>query len=271
MAAQLASVPAEVRRVALAAGLEPVFARLLRDRATLTLPELLARRQTIELHVQSLRTQLDATVYETDCSGDLIEHLQSQLDRDESARNIRWTVLSIVTQAAAAITIGALELRDAPENAVAVVGVTGGVAASALGVAAFLPPEREIVMQHTRNVLTPIVTGTDSEHLYPSFVFRMLTLPRAGGETPVQQLRARFEELLKDAVAPDELVRARALLFGSGGVYDARLVSVRERMLDELEMSLSALSRDLELLQRYLQRTFGDGQVLESAAVPSSG
>lgn len=255
LASALAPIPAEARRVVLAAGLEPQLARLLHDRHRLTAAELLSRRQAIELHLQSLRIQLDATVYETDCSGDLLEHVQSSLDRDEASRSIRWTVLSIVTQAAAAIAIGTLELQDANPQATAVVGITGGVAASAFGAAAFVTPSREVILPHAHNLLAPIATGADPDHLYPSFVFRLLTLPRPTAPAPAEQLRTRFEELLREAVDAEELPRARALLFAEGGTYDARLVAVRERMLDELETTLSALFRDLELLQRYLQRT----------------
>lgn len=251
---QLVAVPPEARRVALAAGLEPSLAKLLRDRPSLTSTELLARRQLLELQLLSLRTQVDATVYEADCSGDLLEQLRASLERDEASQNIRWTVLSIVTQAAAAVAIGTLELNDADPKATAIVGITGGVAASGLGVAAFVPPHRAIVLHHSRNLLRPLVRGSDSSHLYPSFVFRLLLSPGPSGVAPAQQLRARFDQLIDDAVEVHERSRARELLFGDGGIYDARLVEVRERMLDELESALTALSRDLELFHRYLQR-----------------
>lgn len=260
LVALLSAVPPDARRVALAAGLEPALAKLLRDRSSLSAPELLARRQFIELHLLSLRTQVDATVYEADCSGDLLEHVRASLDRDEASRNIRWTVLSIVTQAAAAVAIGTLELKDADPKVTAIVGIGGGVVASGLGVAAFVPPNREIVLEHSRNLLQPIVRGSDPQHLFPSFVFRLLKSPGPTGKSPAEQLQARFDQLLSDAVDPDERSRARELLFGDGGVYDARLVEVRERMLDELESALNALSRELELFQRYLQRAADDDE-----------
>jgi hypothetical protein len=262
LAAELATLPPDVRRVVLAAGLEPSLARLLRERKTAPALDQIVRRQAIELHLQSLKAQLDATIHEADCAGDLIEQLQSKLEQDESAKEIRWTVISIITQGVAAVAIGTMELSRASDESIAIVGISSGVLAAGFGVAAFAPPDPEIVLEHSRNLLTPIVRGEDPEHIYPTFVFRLLTSPPPGGEPPVQRLRARFQQVLEEEVDPDELTRARALLFGSGGIYDKRLVAARERMLDELESELTALSRDLEVLQRHLVRVLGDRELL---------
>lgn len=262
-------MPPDVRRVVLAAGLEPSLARLLHERKTAPPLDQIVRRQAIDLHLQSLKAQLDATIHEADCAGDLIEQLQSKLEQDESAKEIHWTVLSIITQGVAAVAIGAMELSGASDEATAIVGISSGVLAAGFGVAAFAPAAPEIVLEHSRNLLTPIVRGEDPEHLYPTFVFRLLTTPPPGGEAPVQRLRARFERILEEEVDPDELPKARALLFGNGGIYDTRLVSARERMLDELEIELTALSSDLEVLQRHLVRLLGDRELLSSPASPN--
>lgn len=271
LAAQLASLPADVRRTVLAAGLEPALSRLLRDRLTLPPLDVLARRQAVELHLQSLKAQLDAAVYEADCSGDLIEHLQSALNQRENERELSWTIASIVTQAVAAIAVGSLELANSDSRVTALVGVTGGVAASSFGVAAFLQPDGAVVLEHSRNLLAPVMKGQDPEHLYPTFVFRLLTLPRPNGDSPAAQLRARFDELLAQELSPEHHGRARALLYGNGGIYDRRLVTVRERMFDELETTLAAFSRDFELLQRYLVRLLGDAELIGAPTAPLSG
>lgn len=267
LAEYLADFPPDVRRTVLAAGLEPALARLLRDRAAGLPPlELSVRRQAIQLHLHGLKVQLDATTFEEDCTGDLIEGVQATLDQEESSREIRWTVMSLVVGAAAAAAAGAWELADGDSIGPPIVGIAGGVAAGGLGLAAFAEPDRSVRLDHQRNLLTPIVTGQDVEHVYPAFVFRLLTLPQTTGPTPREALLEELSAILDGAVSPRERPHAMALLYGPGGTYDRRLVDARERMLDEVESTIAAFSRDLELLTRYLNSALGDGCIAPSAA-----
>ncbi len=111
--------------------------------------------------------------------------------------------------------------------------------------------------RHPRNRLTPVVArGADPDHLYPSFVFRMLTLPAAGGSrSPRDQLletwNRKLDEELSDAA---ERAAAERLLLGDGGVYDDDLLTLRAEMFEGLESAVNGMTRDLELLNRALVR-----------------
>ncbi len=256
--ALLAEIPPDVRRTVRAARLERGIARLLQDRkANLPELEMMVRGHAVELRLQLLKVQIDATTFEADCTGELLEGLQATLDQDESDREMRWTVASIVTGAVAAAAAGAWDLVAPESNGSAITGIAGGVLAGGMGLAAVIQPQREIVLDHPRNLMTPIVTGQDPDHIYPSFVFNLLTLPQESGPPPGDLLRTQLNAILDAAVDPQERVRAAALMYGTGGTYDRRLLDARESMLDEVERTVAAFSRDLEVLSRYFGSEFG--------------
>jgi len=124
-----------------------------------------------------------------------------------------------------------------------------------------LPPE-------ARNRLTPVWLGADPDHLYPSFVFRMLTFPAAaGGRSPRDQLletwRRKLDEQSSDAA---DRSAAERLLLGQGGVYDDDLLTLRADMFEGLESAVNGMTRDLELLDRSLVRVLGSPMVPEAVA-----
>jgi hypothetical protein len=256
--ALLADIPPDVRRTVRAARLERGIARLLQDRkANLPEFELMVRGHAVELRLQLLKVQIDATTFEADCTGELLEGLQATLDQEEGDREMHWTVASIVTGSVAAAAAGAWDLAAPESNGSAITGIAGGVLAGGMGLAAVIQPEREIVLDHPRNLMTPIVTGQDPDHIYPSFVFNLMTLPQENGPPPRELLRTQLDAILDDAVEPQERKRAAALVYGTGGTYDRRLLDARETMLDEVERTIAAFSRDLEVLSRYFGSEFG--------------
>src|SRR6476661_3105360 len=113
LAAELDVFPPDVRRTIFAAGLEQALSRLLHDRkAGLPIAELMTRRHAIELHLHSLKVQVDSTTFEADCTGDVIEGVQTDLDTRNNVHAVRWTVASTVTGALTAASAGAWDLAD---------------------------------------------------------------------------------------------------------------------------------------------------------------
>lgn len=252
--AALARVPAEVRRVMLAAGIEPQVAALLRMRAASQAPtvELLSLQQDLTAHLGALDAQLASLMFEIDCTDDAHEELLHTIEDRTRARELKLTIASLVAGALGGVAAGVWDASDEASKGPAVVGATTAGVAAALGIAAFVPKHHTIAFSHTRNLFAPIALGTDDDHLYPTFVFRLLTLPMASGPTPREALLARFKPLL--AAAARERSDAEAQLFGTGGAYDESLLRTREEMIDQLESAIGALARDLELLERYLAR-----------------
>jgi hypothetical protein len=259
LAAELAAVPSDVRRTVLAAGLEPALARLLHDfrtgGATVDTAQL-ARRQAVAGQLASISTQLDATVFEVDCTGDATESGKLALEARGGRRELGLTVASIFVGAIGGLAAGVWELADGDSDAAAYIGLSSGVVSAGLGGAAIVPRARVIRLSHARNLLAPIVRGEDPDHLYPTFVFRMLLAPVEGQQSPRERLLGRFDALIADALDDDDRALGESILYGEGGYYDVDLLELRIALLDELETTLEAFDRDLELVQRYVGRTF---------------
>lgn len=249
-------IPASILRTARAAGIERVLETLVGDATPGE--RTVEKRLELFTRLSSLEIQLGALLFETDCVGDQLEAALDRLDERQRKQEIGLAAASIIVGAGAAIGGGVYEIRGGAAVGVPVIGIVGGVAAAGLGMGAFAPTRVPVGYRHPRNLLRPIVDGTDPDRLYPRFVFEMLTTPSAaGGPTPRDLLLADWQRVLDD-VPPKHRSLAEQVLYGDGGVYDGELVDVRERMLDALESHLHSIERDLELLYRFADRVIAE-------------
>jgi hypothetical protein len=257
--AYLERLPADVRRTAVAAGIEPLLARVLRERERGTSLELIRMRQELDVRVASLGPQLMAMEFEAECNIALLQRTLREHDDEESQRQLVLAIASLVASAgfglAAAIWDIANEHTDMPAVpdgplATAIVGV---VPTTVLAAAALSPVPREVSIGHEHNLLRPIERGDDRDLLYPTFVFRLLTAPMPGGApTPRDELFDRWNELIADAGSSSDRDLVRALLFGEGGIYDRATTELRQHLYEELEATLDSLARHIDLLSRTL-------------------
>lgn len=241
----------------LAAGIERQVAELLRYRAEgkgeLSL-ELLHAKQQLLQQVSGIETQLNAAVFEADCRGDEVELLLAQLEDRARANELRWTLASIVLGAVSGVAAGAWELGEPNSKGPPIVGIAGGAASAGLGAFALFPSQPKVSLEHPRNLLKPIQRGDDPDHLYPSFVWRMLTLEGPEGEPPPRErILLRWDVIVKSVSASE-----RQILFGRGGAYPRDLMETRERLYDVLESELEAIFAELELLKRYLAQVMAN-------------
>ena len=253
--AVLASVPPEAGRTVRAAGLSRMVARALTEADQGGGPTLdqLATRQEVGMRLISLETQLAAVIFEAECTGELIEAMNFELEDRSDRRDLRLALGSLVVGAVSATAAGIWDLRAADSNGPAVLGLAGGIGSASLGGAAFIKHPQSMRYTHDRNLLAPVVAGVDVDGLFPRFVFRLLVLPAPhGGPSPRDQLIARWKQLIEETVPRSQRPAAEELLYGVGGIYSQELLALRERMYDELETELNAQARDLELLDRFL-------------------
>lgn len=257
--AHLAPLDPTVLRTAQAAGLEPLLAEVLRARVSGVDPHdpaLLSMRLELAQRIATLEVQLTATEFECDCVRNLLYVVLSDYEESETDRQLSWTVASLAVGAAASIVGASWDLANTTattpvaEDAPLWISIGGAVAGAGLGAIVLARLPREVTYVHEHNLLRPLLRGDDPELLYPTFVFRMLTLPRAGGRSPRDELLEGFEERIADEVPPERRELARALLFGEGGVYDPSLLALHQELLQELGAALDALARDIDLLAR---------------------
>ena len=260
LARHLASFDPFVRRTAVAAGLESLLARTMRARDAAADPHdhvYLAMRQELVQRIGSLQTQLTAMEFECDCVRALLYAVLSDYEEGETDRQLAYTIASLVAGTAASIVAASWDLANAHadepfgEDVPLVISIGGAVVGTALGAAVLVRQPREIVYAHEHNILTPIVAGADPDFLYPTFVFSLLTMPVIrGGPTPRDELVAAWREAVEDTVAEDERALAESIVYGAGGMYHPRLLSLHQDLLQLLGGALDSLARDIDLLDR---------------------
>lgn len=265
----LAQVPADVRRTARAAGLEPLLATLLRAQATgqdRRSIEQVAMRLQVVMRISTLEIELAALLFEADCTGDQMEAALLELERQAGKQELALTIASIAMGALAGLGAGLWDVQGTDSKGPAVLGIAGGVATAALGGAAFVPRRGRVVFAHGRNLFVPVMAGQDPQRMYPTFVFRMLTSAAGSGEpTPRDELLGEWQRIVDEAIPAPRRALAREILHGDGGVYDGALIDVRERMYDALESQLNAFDRDLEALYRFFGRVLDDPALVQGA------
>lgn len=250
----LAQVPAEILRIAGAAGIRRLLAELLRARADTASAAPLVLQLQLVTRLSALEIEVASLLFEAQCVGNQMESTLRELEGLQRRREVALTVTSILVGAAAATAGGIWDLRGGDPRGPAALGIAGGAASASLGLAAFLPERRAVVFPHPRNLLAPIAAGEDPDRLYPAFVFRLLAAREVDGRpSPREAILEDWSRILADLPSARRSA-AEAVLYGGGGLYDARLVDVRERMFDVLESHLNAIDHDLELLYRYTAR-----------------
>ncbi|UJR81883.1 hypothetical protein [Sandaracinus amylolyticus] len=260
LAQHLARFPADVRRTAVAAGIEPLLARVMRERDRVGdphAPVLISMRLELAERISSLQTQLTAMEFECDCIRGLLQTELQEYEEGETDRQLAYTVSSLVVGASASVVAGVWDLANAhastpfAEDAPLIISIGGAAITTALGAAALVRERRSIIYVHEHNILEPIVDGEDPELLYPRFVLRMLTMPAAdGGPSPRDELIAEWTEVIDEAELGDQRALAETILFRDGGVYDPRLLALHESLLQSLGAKLDSLARDIDLLAR---------------------
>lgn len=244
-------LPAELRRVVMAAELGPLLSALVRGDAA----DPVATKLQLVLRLSSLEIAVASLVFEAQCTGARMDAALRELDRRKTARDVGLTVSSILVGAVAGTVGGIWELRTGEPQGPLALGIAGGVASAALGLSTFAPQHRAVVFSHVHNLLSPIVTGEDPDGLYPTFVFRMLLAPNAeGGASIREEILEDWHKLLDEGLPDDQRGLAEAVLYGDGGVYDERLLDLREQMFDVLESHVHAIDHELDLLYRYSAR-----------------
>ncbi|HEX5660166.1 MAG TPA: hypothetical protein VFX59_23390, partial [Polyangiales bacterium] len=99
--------------------------------------------------------------------------------------------------------------------------------------------------------------GKDPDHLYPSFVFRMLTARYQGDAHPPRDaLLQDFDAILRSKVPDVKHARALEILGGTGSYYPREMLEAREAFLHAVEFAVAGVARDLELFNRTAVRLF---------------
>jgi hypothetical protein len=255
----LEGLPPEARRTARAAGLEPLLATLLQRKAEQPpANDLLLRYQELAMRISAFDAQVSSLAFEVGCTRERVRDLIIKLDDQESSRQLLLAASSLIIGATTSTIAGAWDLFGQRESEGPLwLAVGGGVVTAGIGASSLMVPERVVLLEHRQNLLRPILEGKDTDHLYSSFVFRMLTARYQGDETtPRDALMHDFDAILHHKVPGVKHARALEILGGTGSYYPREMLEAREAFLHAVELSVAGVARDLELFDRTVVRLF---------------
>jgi hypothetical protein len=196
-----------------------------------------------------LEAEISGAQAYVDCVGDSLEDLERVLVDHQSKAEGALTARSIAVGAAGALATGALELAARDSAAAPITGIVAGGASAGLGVATMLVPSPRIGLRHAPNVLAAVWRGTGEDPSFSQTVWRLLFLPRRGGRSPAERLRARWRDALA-GLDGERRARVEGVLFGAGGEYDLATLRLREVMRDPVETGVDLMNRALHGLMR---------------------
>jgi len=204
-------------------------------------PALEARVRVVE-RVELARLAIASTSAELDCESERAEQAADYLTRGQTKNVQLLTIGSVAAAALTGIAGGFLSTHQAPSGDQEGLAIGGGVATAALGLASlYVHPRTDF--EHRRNLLADVWSGPAASSTYPPLVWAYLTRAEfSNSQTePIRQKIVgrwrRFEQVDDPASA--------ALLFGTGGSYDADSLRTRAAMLDEVRAEVELTEQDL--------------------------
>lgn len=209
-------------------------------------------RQRLLNMVQLATLEVSSLVAELECEVHRADDVQDRLKDIQLSRSLSQTILAIIIGGFIDAVTGGFGIAT---GAINVISVLGGTLEILFGASANFTKVRQ-EFRHPHNHLERIWVGDESREYYPPRVWRFLTRPNSRdqeGRSLRDVLIAAWQEegRLGEPNSRNEQER-KSLLFGSGGIYDADVLHIREAMLQQLESTIQLMHQDLETLLREL-------------------
>lgn len=247
----------------------PLLNRLaLLERAHEDAAEVERVRQKLLNMVQLAALEVSSLVAELECEVHRADEVQDRLKDIQFTRSMSQTLLAIVIGGFIDAITGGFNIAT---GAINVISVTGGTLEILFGASANFTKVRQ-EFRHPHNHLERIWNGDVSREYYPPRVWRFLTWPSSRdqeGRSLRDVLVATWQEegrLGKPGSRREQ--ERKSLLFGSGGIYDADDLHIREAMLQQLESIIQLMHQDLETLTRELLIHQAMEEAMEHSALP---
>ena len=210
-------------------------------------------RRKLVTRLQLATLEVSGLVAEIECEVQRADQVQDHLKDIQLTRITSQTILGVIFGGLANIVSGGIGLATGAGDVGNIASVAGGALEVLFGSSANFTKVRQ-EFSHPRNHLAVVWEGSPQSELISQRAWRFLT-ESSTRELEGNSLRDvmlktwREGERLGEPGSVREKER-KALLFGSGGVYDSDQLHVREAMLQQLESSIQLMDQELETLLR---------------------
>lgn len=208
--------------------------------------KLINRLQLATLEVSSLVAELECEVHRAD-------DVQDRLKDAQYTRSMSQTLLSVVIGGLVNVLTGGLGIATGAGNTAHIASITGGTFEVLFGTSANFTKVRQ-EFSHPHNHLARLWMGEDFKDYYSPPIWQFLTTPNSrdleGRSLRDVMIDAWQEQCRLGQPGSRRTEEREKLLLGTGGLYDADDLHIREAMLQQLESSIQLMHQDLETLLR---------------------
>ena len=210
-------------------------------------------RRKLVTRLQLATLEVSGLVAEIECEVQRADQVQDHLRDIQTTRTTSQTILGVIFGGLANILSGGIGLATRAGDAGNIASVTGGALEVLFGTSANFTKVRQ-EFSHPHNHLAAVWDGSAHSEFFSQRGWRFLTEPgfrdlEGHSLRDVMVQTWQEGERLGEPGSVREKER-KALLFGSGGVYDSEQLHVREAMLQQLESSIQLMHQELETLLR---------------------
>lgn len=204
---------------------------------------LLVKKQQIFNRLLLASIEVASLAAELDCESERAKQLAANLDQINDTRIQRFTIISVVTGAATAISTSAIKNNNAQIS----VGITGSIISAVFGGLAAVSSRRTIEFVHARNLLSEIWREPKNSVIYPPFVWYVLSTKELNNGV-VSIAGSLKERWVNDGLIDTTHARQTNLLFGSGGKYRSGDLHTRADLINQLKAEVRSINQDLQAL-----------------------
>jgi hypothetical protein len=201
--------------------------------------------------IEMARIAVAAISAELACEAERADEAADYLTRHEAVAVQRLTVASVLVAAAtsvAGVLLSTSGASAAPQDAVA---IGGGALTVGLGLES-LNVHSKIEFSHPRNLLADVWYGPGISTMYPPPVWGYLTHSEFSNDQ-VQPIREHIVARWRKFGTVENTPSLVALVFGTGGSYDAASLRTRAAMLGQVKAEVDLESQELVALANELQ------------------
>lgn len=208
---------------------------------------LIEMTQLLSQKINSASLEISAVSSEMDCEEERTSQIANFLKNQESDRETKLTVGSIIVGASGAILSGA----NTDRNIGNFIGISTGILEAGFG-ALILLNTRKIEFRHPRNALRDVWEGYRVSANFPASIWYYLNYHNP---TNPEEKSLRYQIIEKwidfGQISGLESKKKRKLLntyFRDGGKYTSQQLSNRADMYDQLESNINLMKQDLNRL-----------------------
>lgn len=213
--------------------------------------ELVEKATSINQRISTASLEVLSFTSDINCEEVHITQIAEYLKGIENKNEAKLTISAIVVGGIGTIATGFTVLKGIEGNVTDYIGITTGIAETALGLMA-LRNSKTVEVLHAKNILQEVWEGNETSLLFPQSIWYYLNFSNPTCETKGSSIR---QHIINEWKSLDQITDTNAeehksseIYFGPGGDYDLAQLENRANMLSHLKAHINQMKHEINLL-----------------------